>query len=290
MVGAHLHGMDSTDRTRSTDGILRITAQAGSLHLTVWSEEPLGEPQRYTYRIEDTQSGRSVEGRDLSTDVGVPVGPRRAVRDLAGYLSAVGEARQDALDSPGVRAETGGLLPAWTVDAARRNSTALSVLARFEPKPPVEEPVDQDKAGPRWVSVVSLQGADADEVLDLLDRDGADAAIAYLAGYDFGEETTQAALENGYIYNTPPSGMLDRTAERTIGGDAYTLVYSPFLGHISLLREYNTRPDPALLGVNYSDPAPEAVSRRDACHRRQGPVDWFSGPTRSAQHGRGLSL
>ncbi len=286
--------MDPTNRTLSTDGILRTTAQAGSLSLAVWPEEPSGEHQRYAYRIEDTQCGRSVEGRDLFTGGGVTVGPRRAIRDLAGYLSAVGEARQDALDSPGVRAKTEGLLPAWTVDAARRNSTALSVLARFEPKPPVEEPgeepVDQDKTGPRWVSVVFLQGADADEVLDLLDRDGADAAIAYLAGYDFGEETTQAALENGYIYNTPPSGMLDRTAEHTIGGDAYTLVYSPSLGHISLLREYNTRPDPALFGVNYSDPAPAAVSRRDACDRRPGRVDWFCGPIRSAEHGRGLSL
>ena len=289
-AGAHLPGMDSTTRTLTTDGILRTTAQAGSLHLTVWPDGPLGEHHRYGYRIEDAQSGRSVEGRELFTGVRAPVKPRGAIRDLARYLFAVGEARQYALDSTDVHAETEGLLPAWTVGAARRNSTALSVLTQFEAKPSVAEPVDQDKTAPRWVSVVFLQGAEADEVLDLLDRDGADTAIDYLAGYDFGEETTQAALENGYIYNAPPSGMLDRTAERTIGGDVYTLIYSPFLGHICLLRKYDTQPDPGHLGIGVPDPASEACSRRDARARRQEPLEWFSGPTRSAQHGRDLSL
>lgn len=280
--------MDTTD-TSSTDGISRTTAHAGSLALTVWPDEPVGEHQRHAYRILDTATGQAIEGRDLFTGAGAPVEPGRAVRELAGYLSAAGEARQYALDNPGTHPEKEGLFPEGIAEAARRNYTALALLAEFEPEPPAAEPSDPEKAAPRWVSVVFLQGAEADEMLDLLDRDGADAAIEHLAGYDYGEETTQAALENGYVYETPPTGMLDRTAERAV----YTLVYSPFLGHISLLREYDALPDPALLGLSDTDdPAPtaEGPDHGEARARRQEPADWFSGPTRSTQHGEGLLL
>src|SRR5690625_1549417 len=66
----------------------------------------------------------------------------------------------------------------------------------------------------RYVSVVFLQGEEADHVLDLLDANGTDAAIDHLSDWDYGAETEQAALVNGYIYDTPPVGALDRTAER----------------------------------------------------------------------------
>jgi hypothetical protein len=84
----------------------------------------------------------------------------------------------------------------------------------------------------RWISVVFLQGEDADTVLDIITRVGTDAAIEHLSGYDLGADTTQAALINGYVYETPPVGALDRTATSA----AYTLTYNPFLGHVSLLR------------------------------------------------------
>src|SRR5690625_2122325 len=50
----------------------------------------------------------------------------------------------------------------------------------------------------QWVTVVFLQGDDAGRVLDLIDRDGTDAAIEHLRGYDYGDETTSAALANGH--------------------------------------------------------------------------------------------
>lgn len=99
----------------------------------------------------------------------------------------------------------------------------------------------------RWISVVFLQGEEADEVLDVIDRDGAHAGIEHLARWDYGTETTDAALVNGYVYDEPSSGLLDRTIT---DGD-YTLIYNPSLGHASLLRALDTPPDPALL-----DPAP----------------------------------
>ncbi len=117
----------------------------------------------------------------------------------------------------------------------------------------------------RWISVVFLQGDDADRVLDLIDRDGTDAAIEHLAGFDYGEETVQAALVNGYVYDTPPTGALDKTAIR----DVYTLTYSPFLGHVSLLREHDAFPAPALLGIDTLSPAPH---RESGPHRESEPV------------------
>jgi hypothetical protein len=279
---AHLPGMDTTADTISDDaGPVRTSARAGSLKLTIWPDEPLGEHQRYAYRIHDATTGQTVSGRDLFTGAGAPVEPGRAIRELAGFLSAAGEARQYALDHPGVTPENAALFPDDVAEAARVNLDALTLVAEHGPDlAPEQEPVR------RWVSVVFLQGAGADEVLDLLDRDGADAAIEHLAGYDDGDDTVQAALENGYVYDAPPTGMLDRTATR----DVYTLVYSPFLGHLNLLREYDAVPDPDLLGIDIPTPTTEAHSRGDARALRQETADWFSGPTRSPQHGGGLSL
>ncbi len=278
--------MDSTDITPTDSGTSRTTAHAGSLTLTVWPDEPLGEHQRYAYRIEDTATGQAIEGRDLFTGVGAPVEPSRAIRELAVFLAAAAEARQYAIDNPGAHPENEGLFPAWTAEAARRDYTALTVLAEFDSETPDMQPAVQGKATPRWISVVFLQGAEADQALDLLDQGGADAAIEHLAGYDYGEETTQTALENGYVYDAPPTGMLDRTATR----DVYTLVYNPFLGHVSLLREHDALPDPALLDIDIPAPTSARPGRRSDHSPRREAADWFSGPTGPAQSSRGMSL
>src|SRR5690606_24228836 len=84
------------------------------------------------------------------------------------------------------------------------------------------------------VGIVFLQGRDADEVLAIIDRDGTDAAIEHVSRFDMGEETTQAALVNGYVYDAPPTGPLDRTATR----GEYTLAYNHDHGNVSLLRTH----------------------------------------------------
>lgn len=86
--------------------------------------------------------------------------------------------------------------------------------------------------------MVFLEGGKAEEVLGLISHAGADAAIEELAGYDRGEQTTEAALAEGHVYDAPRRGQLEHSA--TMG--AYTLTYNPFLGHGSLLREQE---DPA---------------------------------------------
>lgn len=265
------------------DPAARASTVAGELRLTVWPDTPLGEHQRYAYRIEHPATGQSVEGRDLFTGAGAPVSPARAVRELAVFLAAAGEARQFAIDNPGQHTENEGAFPEWVTDAARQHQDELAVLIDHDPDLP-------EKIPRRWISVVFLQGDDADKVLDIIDHDGTDAAIDHLAGYDFGEETTQAALENGYVYDQPPSGALDRTATK----DDYTLTYSRFLGHVSLLRTHDTAPDPTLRHVVTPDPAParRTVEREPArAGRRAEGTDWFARrPGASVSQERGLGL
>ena len=88
----------------------------------------------------------------------------------------------------------------------------------------------------RWISVTFLQGDEADELLAMIDNDGATAAIEYLQHWDFGEETTDAALENGYVYDRIPAGSTDRTIEGD--GSTYALTYSTTFGYVSLLRRH----------------------------------------------------
>lgn len=156
-----------------------------------------------------------------------------------------------------------------------------------EPAPSQEAPVES--ATRRWVSVVFLQGEEAYEVLDLIDRDGTGAGIEHLQGFDFGEETTDAALENGYVYDEPPTGALDRLA---VDGE-YALTYNHAMGHVSLLRAHTAPPDPALDHADMA-PAREAVTGIDPTRPQRTPPaehNWFTPPVRlSGSAQRELSL
>lgn len=114
----------------------------------------------------------------------------------------------------------------------------------------------------RWVTVVFLQGDEAGRVLDLIDRDGADAAIEHLRGYDYDDETTSAALANGHVYDEPPTDMHSRRAD---GGD-YALIYSRVLGHAGLYRALTPPPDntPESDGPQHTGPARDAANAEAA--------------------------
>lgn len=122
---------------------------------------------------------------------------------------------------------------AFVAGAEQRVNRASQASGRiaWHPEPAAER---------RWVSVVFLQGDEADPVLEMIDGDGTGAAIDHLSQWDHGEETTQAALENGYVYDTPPTGQWDRTA--TTG--EYTLTYDYLHGHVSLLRAHTPSREP----------------------------------------------
>lgn len=145
-------------------------------------------------------------------------------------------------------------------------------------------PAPSDPTPPaRWVGIVFLQGQDADDVLAVIDRDGTDAAIEHLAGFDTGEETTQAALVNGYVYDEPPTGPLDRVIEQ--GG--YVLTYNHDHGHVSLLR---THPEARELDTPPSKAKTAAPPR---AHRTVPSVedeeDWFA-PSQASSPSRGRAL
>lgn len=136
------------------------------------------------------------------------------------------------------------------------------------------EPTSEHVVEHRWISVVFLQGDEADEVLELIDSQGTDAAIEHLAGYDYGDETVEAAIANGHVYDEPQSGAMDRTATR----DVYTLTYNASLGYAGLYREATALPDPKLLGIDAPIEVEAATAKK--ARRAVGPAqrDWFARP------------
>ena len=129
----------------------------------------------------------------------------------------------------------------------------------------------------RWISVVFLQDEDAGELLAMIDRDGEVAAITYLQQWDFGDETTDAALVNGYVYDQIPVGSADRTVEDP--DSLYALTYSELYGYVSLLRRYEALPD--------AEPvAPGASVETSAPFRDAVPHHWDVDPALSAHRSR----
>ena len=116
----------------------------------------------------------------------------------------------------------------------------------WHPEPAIEEVVPS-----RWINVVFLQGDEADRPLRILGELGHVDAVDYLAQWDYGEETTQAALENGYVYDEPGEGTNDRVV---LSGD-YALVVNPHVGYVSLLRRY-TEPEAETQDAEQIEPEP----------------------------------
>ncbi|SJN13340.1 hypothetical protein FM113_17555 [Leucobacter sp. 7(1)] len=145
-------------------------------------------------------------------------------------------------------------------------------------------PAPSDSVPARWVGIVFLQGQDADEVLAIIDRDSTDAAIEHLAGFDMGEETTQAALVNGYVDDTIPTGPLEHTT--TTG--SYALTYNHDHGHVSLLRAHPEAQEPTVEAPTPRRAPAQSRARRQA-PRVEEDDDWFA-PSQSSSALRGRAL
>ncbi|MCY7413852.1 MAG: hypothetical protein LH471_12585 [Salinibacterium sp.] len=128
----------------------------------------------------------------------------------------------------------------------------------------------------RWISVTFLQGNEADEVFAMIDRDGATAVVEYLKQEDYGEETTDAALENGYVYDCIPAGSTDRTIESD--GSTYALTYSTTFGYVSLLRRHPADSESELVAAS-------SASAMQTARPHPGVADpWVASRDRSAHH------
>ncbi|BEH01855.1 hypothetical protein brsh051_11360 [Brooklawnia propionicigenes] len=148
----------------------------------------------------------------------------------------------------------------------------------------------------QWVSVVFLQGEEADRVLDLIDQDGTEAAMEHLRGFDYGEETTSAALVNGHVYDEPPTGM----SEQRVNDGAYALVYSRAFGHVALYREHDPASETTTAStateMTGTGPVQDAATAEDVQRaleerrdRVRGDGSWFT-PDRIAQIKRDRGL
>ena len=137
-------------------------------------------------------------------------------------------------------------------------------------------------AEPRWIGVVFLQGDEADAELGMIDLRGAIAAIKQLQQWDYGDETIDAALTNGYVYDRIPAGRTDRIVEDD--GSPYALTYSARFGYVSLLRRYPDEPEPNLARTSM------AVSTQPA-QSRQPAATWVSARAQSSNKaGTAVSL
>lgn len=89
----------------------------------------------------------------------------------------------------------------------------------------------------RWMSVVFLQGEDADALLAKLEQSEFQRVIRHLSRWDYGDETRDAALVNGYVYDAIPQCPTDRV----VFDDAapYVLTYNNRFGYVSLLRRFD---------------------------------------------------
>lgn len=215
--------------------------------------------------------------RDLYGVLGDVLSGVRSLRQVLDQLStAHTERRPFAFDDAG-NPETGdmyalaagdGLHEAATMiyQAEGRLDEAMTAAGRIawhtNPDPAT---VQRDAAGAdrRWVSIVFLQGEDADQVLDIIDRDGPEAAMNHLAGWDYGAETTDAALSDGHVYEKIPTTGLDQMAAE---GD-YRMTYNPAAGHIALYRQHTVAPEDR---VDLPESTPARVPRPAA--GRGGPV------------------
>jgi hypothetical protein len=109
----------------------------------------------------------------------------------------------------------------------------------------------------RWVSVIFLQAEDADRMIGTISRRGPAAGIEYLRQWDHGDETTDVALTNGYVYDRIPAGSTDRIHVQP--SSPYALTYSTAHRYVSLLRRYPT--EPIAESVPTSAPSPSQPSR-----------------------------
>ncbi len=83
-----------------------------------------------------------------------------------------------------------------------------------------------------------MQAEEADAVLDMIDESGPETAIQHLSQWDFGDQTRDAALVNGYVYEQIPRSPTDRVIRDKASG--YALTYNHQFGYVSLLGRFDS--------------------------------------------------
>lgn len=228
--------------------------------------------------------------------IGELLGGLRSLRQVLDHLAAAHLSRQHHVTDES-REYSGGAVEALAAadelhqagtlidQADDRLSAAMTHSGRIVWNP-------QDRMVERWVDITFLQGEDADRVIDLIDAQGVEAGIEHLSGWDYGDETTNTALENGDVHDTAPVYPGDRQVET---GD-YAMTYNPIAGHVALYRRHLIRAADAIDAPTEA-PVPARPStagrERETAGRRSAVRDgcWFEHPGVAAvKQSRGLSL
>lgn len=170
---------------------------------------------------------------------------------------------------------------ATLIDQAEdRLNVAMSASGTIAWHTEAKEPVEVR----RWIGVVFLQGEEADEVLNLIDRDGSDSALGYLKNWDYGDETTDAAMENGHVYEVPPAGPLEHEVR---DGD-YQMAYSRSFAQVALYRLHTISPEDVLID---EPTAPVGAASPQWRSQRTSTSRWFEHPGVAAvKQARGITL
>lgn len=231
---------------------------------------------------------------DTYAVIGELLGGIRAMRQVFDQLAGAHLSRQDHVTDDAHDHTAGGAAALAAADELHQAATLLDqaddhLNAAFTHSGRIVwNP--QDPLVQRWIGVVFLQGEEADRVLDLIDTQGVEAGIEHLSQWDYGAESTDAAMEGGDVHDSAPAYAGDRQAET---GD-YAMSYNPQAGHVALYRRHMIRAEDAIgpagePHVPARRPAPtrETTGRRSAV--RDG--DWFEHPGVAAvKQARGLSL
>ena len=217
----------------------------------------------------------------MATYVDPVIDAAEAYKWLRGLAHAT-RALEDPADKYRVLAEVSGSvrLLRQVLDRVMRAHEASGRIARHS------HSSTEPERSRRWVNVVFLQGAEADEVLELIDVEGVKAGIAHLAQWDFVDETTAAAFVNGEVYDQLPAGQLDRSFE----ADGYVVTYNQQMGYVGLVREHpDTTPTPDENVVSARDAFSGVTSASP--HRAATDTDWLAPtPARVASSAVGRSL
>lgn len=89
-----------------------------------------------------------------------------------------------------------------------------------------------------FLTIVFLQGEEADEPFRILDEEGLEAATEYLAQWDYGSEIDAAALVMGDTY--PAISDIIGTADYVDQCGDYWVTHNPGRLYISLIRTIDT--------------------------------------------------
>jgi hypothetical protein len=238
--------------------------EAGSLRLSVnyigpAADEGGGWRSRFLYRVDGppTSYPSTFIGSDLYSRVSSETTAREMLQSLASFLANAGERYASHMAAPDAE------YPEWVYEAAYVNSEELGLLAEG-----ADEPGETPAIRVEYVSIVFLQGDEAEEALELLESDAPPAAIEYLSQWDYGEETEMAARANGHVYPEPPASAHDMTWAE----DEYVLSWSMPFGTVGLSRRVE---------VPVSPTATAAPPSRDA-DRHMGPATPLSTSRTSA--------